>query len=341
MKIFLTIFSICILTGCIKPKDYVSIKGTIQGNIPDKVFYSLPIEGVCNRNFVESTTPDSLGNFYIEINSTHPSFVKIFTARNAFYTLIAEPGKQYKIELEISPDGKTYFTNRSTTPLQKYYDGLPQDDMMDCRFFSAEAIGNYREILDSLNCALTNELNNFDQLKGNLHISKGEYELIQYDRKIYYATMMSRLLSACNLDFISKENESSQEIIQQWGEVVSKVELTSRYALQAFYVYDLLDFSIWCKMYQTHTLAEVVQLRTKYRQEGLIHTHTISLAKEYLPKETQEFYIASYISLQSRQTRNQHEKEFVEIFDQYTLDYPNSPYVNKFLKNIEKIKEQI
>jgi hypothetical protein len=91
----------------------------------------------------------------------------------------------------------------------------------------------------------------------------------------------------------------------------------------------------------SYSIDEIKQLRAKYRKEGLIHSHTISQAKEYLPIETQEFFIASYISSQCRQTRNQKAKEFIEILNQYKLSYPNSPYVDSFEKNIEKIKGQI
>jgi hypothetical protein len=318
------------------------VKGMIKGKIPEKIFYTSPIKGACNRNLVESIVPDSLGNFSIEFNNTKPLLLKISTKRRSnSYFLIAEPRNNYEIELEISQNDKHEFTNKKRTEIQKFYDRLPNEDMMSCRFFTEEDINNYTEIIDSLNSELKKELSIINQLKENSYNSQDVYELIKQDRRVYYATMMSRLLSACNLDFINKEGKTSQEILKQWGNAISKVEFTSKYVLQTVHIYDLLDFKIWHKMYQIYDINEIKQLRAKYRKEGLIHTHTISIAKEYLPIETQEFFIASYISLKSLETRNQKEKEFIEILNEYKLDYPNSPYIDSFEKNIEKIKEQI
>lgn len=346
MRFLLIILSICIWTSCSEKKDYTLIKGTIKGEIPDEIFYTLPVEGICNRNFVETIKPDSFGNFSIEIKNTKPLFLKISTKRRSnSYFLIAEPSNYYEIELEMSQEDKTDFINKKVTDIQTFYDGLPKEDMMNCRFFTEQDINNYIEIIDSLNHDLNSELSFINQLKGSSHMSQEVYELIKQDRKVYYATMMSRLIAACNIDFIRKEHKTSQEILKQWGNTISKVELTSKFSLQTVHFYDLLDFEIWYKMYQTYSIDEIKQLRTKYRKEGLIHTHTISLAKEYLPIETQEFYIATYITkaLQFCQTRNkkEKEKEFIEILKQYKLDYPDSPYTNNFESKIERIQKKI
>nr|WP_321412323.1 hypothetical protein [uncultured Carboxylicivirga sp.] len=342
MRFLLIILSICIWTSCSEKKEYTLIKGTIKGEIPNEIFYTLPVEGICNRNFVETIKPDSFGNFSIKINNTKPLFLKISTKRRSHsYFLIAEPSNYYEIELEISQEDKTDFINKKVTDIQTFYDGLPKEDMMNCRFFTEQDINNYIEIIDSLNHELNSELSHINQLKGSSHMSQEVYELIKQDRKVYYATMICRLISACNFDFINKEHKTSQEILKLWENAISKVDLTDERTLQAVHIYDLLDFQIWYKMYQTYNMNEIKELRANYRKEGLIHSHTISLAKEYLPVETLEFYIASYITFQSNQIKNQKEKELIEVMQQYKLDYPQSPFINSLENKIERIRKQI
>ncbi|WP_066627895.1 hypothetical protein [Labilibacter marinus] len=341
MKYLIIIFSICILTSCSQQPKKSVLRGTIKGEIPNKIYYTTPINGVCNRQFTASLSPDSLGNFSIELKNTEPSLLKISTkARGNNYFLIVEPSNYYEIELTISQDGKVAFTNKTATTMQSFYDGLPQEDMMNCRYYTENDIDTYTEISDSLFHDLKTELIKVEKFKKINKRYHDVYELIKNDRKVYYATMISRLACACNINFMRKEHKSSEDILKLWGNAISNVDFSNKEALLAIHAYDLLDFKIWLNMYQNYTVNEIKEVRAKYRKEGLIHSHTISLAKEYLTKSVQEFYIASYITLQSRQKRNQKAIEFIEILNQYNLDYPNSPYLKSFEKNIERIKEQ-
>lgn len=61
MKPFLIIITVLISAFCGCQKiDEVNIFGKITGKIPDKVYYSVPINGVSYSGFKESVKPDSL-----------------------------------------------------------------------------------------------------------------------------------------------------------------------------------------------------------------------------------------------------------------------------------------
>lgn len=342
MKYIFIILTISVLMSCMQQVEHTLIKGTINGEIPEKIFYTSPVEGACNIEFSEAVTLDSLGNFTITLNNTKPIFLRIAVKRrSASYYLIVEPNKKYNIELDISKDSNTELVNNNAVVVQKLYDGFAKEKMMSCTYYTDDDLDGYDNILDSLNRSLGKELKSISDLLNANQVSEDVYQLIKQDRKVYYATMNYRLISACNRHFIRKNGETSKEIMDLWERAYSNIDISNPETLQAIHAYDLLDSKIWYNMYRRYNIDKIKEIRDKFRKNGLIHTHSISLSKEYLCAEVQEYYIASYISKYSSDRRNKKAKEFLEIMDQFKKDFPNSPYLKFFEKNIEKIKHRI
>lgn len=333
------LFIAFILTACSKSSNETIIKGTITGEIPEKIQYTSTINGLCNRQFREYLNPDSLGNFSIHPNIQTPLIIE-FLVGNKINRLLVEPGKTYKLAISIGVD-TTNFSVRDANKAQVYYNNLSKLSPRRCVFSYGDDISNYEKISSHLNANYQTEIDYLTNLLTKQSISPQLFELIKQDRLVYYQTAQSILASKNIFDYQMKKKQLPKILVELGKKAVHEIDLSNPLSLQACDIYDYLYAYKWYKLRETYEFDELNKIRAAHRSKGTVHTHSIEMAKQFLPTECQEFYIASYITKHSRDRRNQKEKEFLEIMEQFKLDYPNSQYLRFFEKNINKISTLI
>lgn len=332
MRIHILLF-ILILTACSRPSDKITINGTISGEITKTIRYTSPINGICNRLFTESLSLDSLGNFSVSAYAEKPMIVEFLIGKN-INRLLIEPGKSYKLDIKIALD-KIDFRVVNATKAQAYYNTLPKLSPRRCVFSFGDDISNYEKISNQLDITHNNELSDLKNLMNNKYISAELSQLIKQDRNVYYQTAQSILAAKNIFDFEKNKETVPNSLVKLRENAIKQIDLTSSLSLQACDIYDFIYMYKWYNLRNTFPSDELKEVRATHRREGTIHTHSINMAKQFLPQECQEFYIASYITYYSRSLKK--EKEFLEIMEQYKLDYPNSQYLCFFKDNIEKI----
>lgn len=84
---------IILLTGflsCQNSKNKTIIIGKIVGEIPERLEYTVPINGINYFGFEDSVQPDSMGNFQINLDIDKPCFIEFSSGYKAYGTVMAD-----------------------------------------------------------------------------------------------------------------------------------------------------------------------------------------------------------------------------------------------------------
>lgn len=312
---------------------------TIKGEIPEKVYYTSPVNGLCNSLFTEYGLTDTNGSLDIEVVISKPIIIRILLGEH--YFLILEPNKDYKLEVIIENGGIVKYHNNQPTELQKLYDAMPNRNPFSCQYFTEDEVKNYVNTFNQLRAMLSSEIQNLEKYSSNIHYNSESCSLLRMERTVYYSTLISHLASASNLQFIRTNQTTPSDVFTIWNSAFSEVDFTAPITLQTSQIYYLIDLYLWFRIYDRYSAQEIRESRAHHREQRQIFTHTISLANEFLPKEILEFYIASFLSLQTMQTRNQKEEEFVSLLTNYEQRFPASQYTSFFQENIKLIESNM
>jgi hypothetical protein len=335
--LYTLILLLIIVTASGQGRSTVNI--TIKGEIPEKVYYTSPVNGLCNSLFTEYGLTDTNGSFDIEVLISKPLIIRILLGEH--YFLILEPNKHYKLEVIIENGGIVKFRNNQPTELQKFYDTLPNRNPFSCQYFTEDEIKNYVNTYNQLRAMLSSEIQNLEKYSSNIPNNSEGCSLLKMERTVYYSTLISHLASASNLQFLKTNQTTPGDVFAIWNSAFSEVDFTAPITLQTSQIYYLTDLYLWFRIYDRYSAQEIREVRAHHREQRQIFTHTISLANEFLPKEILEFYTASFLSLHTRQTRNQKEKEFVSLLISYEQRFPASPYISFFQENIKLTESKI
>jgi len=100
------------------------ITGKITGDIPDRIEYSVPINGIAYGGFRESIKTDSSGSFQIKLRPEKPSFVMILAGKFA-NKMVVEPDKKYNISINLDKETITFKILGGNSEGQNLYASLP------------------------------------------------------------------------------------------------------------------------------------------------------------------------------------------------------------------------
>ncbi|HNV53097.1 MAG TPA: hypothetical protein PLH91_05905 [Tenuifilaceae bacterium] len=311
------------------------IKGKITGNIPEKINYTAPVGDSYFWNYSNSFQPDSLGNFAITINTARPCFVNIYYADES-HSIIVEPNGEYEININQNQVN----INGSTDGAQNFYTNLLRINPRACDNPISTDTSTVDIIKLKLDESLAKELSDLLNIYSSGSISKDVYELVKFDREVYYKIALANLASKNLLVTQNGKEVVSSEMMKLWVDAVSSISLTNLNFLHSTYAYDFLDIYIWCQIYTHQNIDEFNSVRKEFRQKNLVHTHTLSLARMYLQGDLLEFYKAAYLHLNSFRAT----KELLSLFESFIVEYPNSnytPYLKPKMSTIgEKLKLQ-
>ncbi len=334
MKQFL-IYTILVLTtliSCQKAKKEVIVKGKFIYEIPQEIKYSIPINGICNGFFQASEEVDSVGNFELRLSIESPSFLQIIT-KGIIGQLIVEPGEEYLITIDLNKDENQFNIECKNTEVQFEYQKLvspehPQFGAMDILNYPNSVVKNKIDSMYNI------EVDRFNELLNNGILTKELCDLITFDRALYYSCVQGQIAMIKRFDVVRKNHGANTDSINQmWNDALSRIPLNSNNLLKSKWAYYYLENYL---MYQEYTAKDFkFDNRSKARKQGNIHTYLLGISKEYLDSDILEFYTASYIL--SKAWQNKFEKELINLFDKFKIDFPNSNYSKYLEPKIEKI----
>lgn len=315
------------LFGCQITKNEIVINGKINGEIPNQVEYSIPIDGISYAGFRNVVIPDSLGNFEITLPVSKPSIMHILIIHQAHGRLVVEPDKKYNVEFNLKSKDKKFIVTGDNQIGQNEFNSLPSRHVqISAKKFLNDTI--VTDIEQSIKTSLKYEVSQFNEYLNSGRISNDFYELIILDRECYYATVKGNIASLKYvMDYRFNNGGFTSNVKKMWTRIFEETPVSLSYLSQSQWFFDYITNFIKYNWYTNDSFNRNI-LSDKY-EKGIIHSYYISESKKYLPEELHEFYQACYLYLESIQ--DSYDKELIQLFEHFKKDFPNSKY-ERFLK---------
>ncbi len=324
---------IFLFSSCTKqPANLVTVKGQVTGNIPEEIKYSVPVNGICYDWFSNAVPVDSTGHFEFSVNTEGPCFITFYLWGNRGQ-LIAEPGKNYNVNFEINDEGNKLSFDCYNKVVQKTYQSLesPLHPQMEAMNFWNLPIGVVHNKIDS---ALDSETLVFKQLLDNGAILKELFDLVVFDRSLYYNSVLAQVAT---YKFVNAKRQdikaNTDSINKMWEEAVLRVPLNSIDLLKSKWAYYYIQNYLLYKEYMEEGFNW--DIRRNARQEERFHTYLVAISKKLLSGKSLEFYDGAYILSMARQDK--FEKELISLFEDFKTKFPESKYTPFLEPEIEKI----
>ncbi len=317
------------LYACQNKNIETKIFGKITGDISKGIYYTLPIDGVCNFVFKDSVQHDSLGNFEIDLEIDVPSFVRVILWGKASRTLLVEKGKTYQLDINAAEsDDKVFSVLGDNAEIQ---DGIQLFDNPDNIQRSARSISRnstVAKIKDKLAVLKQTELDPFMELLSDHKISKEFYELVKIDRDCYYAAIQGTIALLKKYEDLRKENGVfTNEVNSLWDEAFVEFSPSDISLMRSPWYYSFANNYVEYTIYTDSTFNQENVLAIF--EEGLRHSFHLKKSKEHFTLDVLEYHNASYLFNAAFQTR--YEKELIELFAAFNVEFPHSSY-RRFIK---------
>lgn len=324
------------LFACNDSRDKIVIHGEIIGEIPEKVEYTNPIHGICNWSFIESVQPDSLGKFQIETAAKEPIFIKIRTSYTEQGTLIAEPGKIYNVRFNLNDKENIFSITDKSSDIQKTYNKFPNPEhiQLGAREFLRDTIAT--KIKETIEQRKTAEIAEFEKLYSDKLVSQKLFDMVKIDRTCYYDAVLATTAWIKNLMTIQgREKVFPREFEDLWKGAFEHPLFSNPEIVKSqwfnFYAESYIYFQEYINGNFTKEKLEAL------RESDQIKKYRVSSAKEFLPAEFCEDYLANYLHEESFQKK--YEKELIGLFSDFKTDYPGSKYIPYISLLIDEIIE--
>ncbi|MBN2261214.1 MAG: TlpA family protein disulfide reductase [Clostridiales bacterium] len=327
---------ICCLLSLQTSNGNISITGIITGEVPELIYYSIPINGVCYWGFSEAVKPDSLGNFQINLYSDKPAFIIIRPNGFPAKKVIVEPDQKYIISIEIAGENIIFHVAGLNERGQNLYNTIfPLDVFLDSESDKFMNDSSVTKIKDKLSVLKSNNISKFKEMLDNNDISPLFFNLMKREIDCYYATLSTTIALRKFYNALRTNKDYPQDIKQFCEEIFEKFpvlneSLMSSY-LWIFYADNYIHFRDMTR--ENFNVDEI----SKLYNEGLIHTHHINESKKWLSGIPLEYYTAYYIYFQSFQKK--FEKELINLFEQFNQNYPESKFTRYLKPMVRPIRE--
>jgi len=315
-------------------KSEVVIDGKISGKIPDKVEYTVPIHGICNDYFLQSVKPDAAGNFRIRIDVKEPGFIKLRTSYQEQGILIVEPGKTYRVQFNLEDKTKLFTVTDKSAVVQEAYGKLPNPGhiQLGAREFQRDTVA--ATVKKTIDRRRADEIAVFEKFYQDKIISQKVFDLIKADRNCYYDAILATVAWIKDYMVIRGRMQTfAPDFAGLWKDVFNQPLFSTPEVLQSpwfrYYAECYVNFQTYIHGDFTREKME----ETNKLKQGIINK--VNESKKYLPINTQEDYIASY--LYEVCDENQYQKELIGLFDDFKSAYPNSPYISVVAPLVDKI----
>ncbi|UGU15390.1 TlpA family protein disulfide reductase [Sinomicrobium kalidii] len=335
VKKIILAFLILGFIGCSKKEKGIIINGKIDGKHSGKIEYTSPIEGKWFYGDKKSITIDSTGAFQIKMDIEKPSFVTMYVPGKAGGVLLVEPGKAYDIKFELKTNQKKFLVISKDSIAQNFYNTLPAPDfyMMGLNEFYKDSIP--LEISSKMDTLKEKEISRFGELLEKNEISKDFYDLAVLDRKVYYSALETGLATMLLRKHLNKKDKRKIEKLKNfWDEKVGISKLNGSDTARSPWFYALVYNSVWYARYASEK-PDPKDMAKMYETDKRLKYNIVE-PKKYLEGKELEYYLASYIFLESWQTKD-NSKEIIEMYESFKNEYPDSPYNTYLHSSIQPI----
>jgi thiol-disulfide isomerase/thioredoxin len=320
------------LSGC-QTTNEVNISGKITGEIPDKIAYSVPVNGTSFFGFTETVLPDSLGNFQIKIVTKEPAFVILTIPGIDSKVVIAEPGQNFRISVNTENKPGSFKISGADEAGQNYYNTLPNPILVQLEARRFIKNPSQDSVKYEINALKENEIARLNELLNKKEISKSFFDLISIDRDCYYAQLITQVQYIKFLTNMSKTDpkdhyEFPAEMKKMWEDAYIRYPPEQKNLMRSHWWFEYAQSYLICKEFlsEDFKLQKIIDVKAS----GLEHTKNIEEAKKYFSGAGLEYYTAAEINFECLMFE-EFEKEFIKIFDQFKIDFPDSKYT-KYLE---------
>ncbi|PXX21381.1 thiol-disulfide isomerase/thioredoxin [Arenibacter sp. ARW7G5Y1] len=333
MRTITIIFTILIfgfISCSIEKKKEITINGQIVGHgNPDKIEFTIPIDGKWFYGDKKSITTDSTGKFQIKIDTDNPSFTTIYVPGKSGGILLTEPGQTYNVNIELDKERKSFYIDSPNSNGQRFYNTLPAPEfhMMGLSEFYNDSIPE--EISSKINSLRESEISKFHELLKKKEISKDFHQLAVLDREVYYSALEAGAASILLQKYLNeKESLVIDSLKKFWNTKLKVSNIIGNDSDRSPWFYTLAsNFIRYAQLSSEEFDPEI--LKKKY-ETGDIYQYNIDEAKKYLAGEELEYYLASYIYYESWQTKD-NSKKIIGAYENFRKEHPQSPY-NEYLE---------
>ena len=305
----------------------ITIKGKINGKLPETLRYTAPVNGASGFDYSYTAVPDAQGNFEIKVETDSITFIDVYYNYLPAGYIMARPGSSYSLTVTES-DGKV--THQITGPdaqLQKLYSKLVNNDK-EAAFFQVaedaskiEDLASFKDFFDKKNkgdieaiAALGNSITPEVKLA------------LSCEREYYYAAVTSYAILLKHLHAGYEGKDTPQPYAAMWGGLHSK---DTPALLQ----------SPWCAYYlQGYKNYEVFKAAGFNAKNVVNAADALSGLKRdisVLPKQYAEYYTAK--ELYNYVSGNRKDKGAIALFNYLKEQYPKSGYINYFAPKVAPV----
>lgn len=334
MRPYLIILTILISSLCeCKKTNEVNISGKISGKIPDKITYTIPVNGVSHYGFTESVVPDSLGNFKIKILARETAFVNLTITGINLKAIVVEPGQNFNISINTENKSGSFKISGANEAGQYLYNTFPNPELVQLEARKYLRNSSQDSVKREINTLKVSEITRLHELLQKKEISKSFFDLVSLDRDCYYAEMITFVQmykfyrNTSRID-PNVHYELPPDIKKVWEDVYIQYPPAQKNLMRSRWWFEYAETYLIYKEYlsEDFKLQNIIDLREK----GLENTNKIKEAKKYFSGRELEYYKAARIFDECFE-RIEFEKEFIKIFDQFKTDFPESEYI-KYLE---------
>ena len=340
MKLFQLIL-ITLLSGFIRgqeTKNEITITGNITGKIPAKIDYTLPIDGINYFGFKNSVQPDSVGEFHIKLAVDRACFIELSNVYDSYGTIIVEPGMDYNVLISTQDKTNMFKVKCKNKEGQDLYNQTTNRSMItghfesEARQYSKDSIPS--QIKQNIKSNKEAEISKYRRLlKANV-ISEGFYNLVRTDREYFYAGVQG---SVAFINYLfsdrGQNNLDKKEYSELWKEIFKSYPPSNPELLRSpWFFYYTQNYLRYKELIEGPKDSEPL---SEINKRGLLNTHYIQIAKEYLSGKQLEYYYAAHIYYEA--INKNYEKELITLFEQFKKDYPTSSYTRFIEPEITQI----
>lgn len=333
-KLIIAIFIIGLIS-CSKKDNEIIISGKIIGNVPDKIEYTVPVNGTWFYGAKKSVTPDSLGNFKISIKSNLVSLITLYVPKKASAVLLVEPSEKYEIDFHLDSKDEKIKIKGTNNKALTLYNSFPLPEF--------HVLSSSNKLLqDSVLTTMSSKINKLKekeilQFKEQLEkqiITKDFYDLAELDRKYYYSALETSIAATRYSTQSNSTETQNPQVVRLWKKTFQQTPPTKSFDIRSPWSFILMRNYINFNQHNSGSL-NLEEMRKIYEQ-GKTHSYNIGEAKKYLKGKALEYYFATYI-LSNSFWNKENSKELITLFEKFKQEYPNSNYSDYLTPSLQPI----
>ena len=338
----ISIISMLTFMGCTKSNEII-FTGKIQGNIPDKITYSVPVDGTSYFGFTETTIPDSLGNFQIKLLSKEAAFVTITIPGLNPKIFAVEPGQTFNINVNTAEKCQSFNISGPNEAGHDFYNTFPNPEIVQVeakKYFKIPSQDSVKKEIDALK---ESEMDYLRELLQKKKISKSFFDLVSIDRNCYYADLMTQIQYIHFVIGVSKNDpkihyELPPDMKRMWEDTYIQYPPDQKDLIRSRWWFEYAETYLLSKEFLSDDFIYQNWLERREKQKDLINTYKIEEAKKYFSDRELEYYIAAAIHFQCYEFMD-FKKEFITLFDEFKTGFPDSKYSKYLEQQIRPITE--